>query len=507
MDFFHSNAFAERVRTLMQKHHVPGLAVAIVHRDKVASLAFGKASMDPEVPFTTDTLFDMASCSKSLTAASVALLLSDEEQFPNLQYETPVSKLLPEDFVLPKQSYTDDVTVEDILSHRSGMPRHDTSYLGPQAAHPDTTESVTRSLRDLPLAAPIRSKFMYNNMMYTVAAHLVAKTSSMSFSDFLEEKFFQPLGMTSTNLQPSLARSKGLADRISRGHIWKQETSSYGSWPAWDAPEAEGAGSIVSSVNDYIKYIQAILQRKPPFSEDLLEGLLKPRMIIEPEEDPEESAPWTSPSLYAAGWEVSHYRGYKVVGHDGAVQGFESDHFFLPSLDFGAVLVGSSSSAGVVNEILKRELVDEVLNVPQAERPDWAAHVERLRAKWKSDDAAKAEKLREESSVGVEDLQLTDRLPPSAYVGEYHNAGYKSMTVQERDGVLFVDASDRSFPCKLAFEHVAGQSKYIAHISDNLEGGDEPIKAQFEITDAKAVRMGLDLEDDLGDMIWFDRVE
>jgi len=121
MDLFKSAAFAKRIRALMEEHHVPGLAIAITQDGGIASLAFGKASSEPDVPFTTDTLFDIASCSKSLTAASVALLVADEEGHPDVQYETPVSKLLLDDFVMPKDSYTEDVTVEDIFSHRTGM--------------------------------------------------------------------------------------------------------------------------------------------------------------------------------------------------------------------------------------------------------------------------------------------------------------------------------------------------------------------------------------------------
>jgi len=124
MDLFHPLAFAKRIGTPMQEHHVPGLAIAVTQGDQTPSLAFGKACLDPDVPFTTDTFFDMASCSKSLTAASVALLVEDEDGYPDVQYDTPVSKLLPEDFVLPKQSYTEDVTLDDILSHRSGMSRY-----------------------------------------------------------------------------------------------------------------------------------------------------------------------------------------------------------------------------------------------------------------------------------------------------------------------------------------------------------------------------------------------
>lgn len=119
MDLFNSPAFSSHVEDLINKYHVPGLAIALVHKDVTASKAFGVASFDPPKPMTTDTLFDIASASKSLTAASVALLVADDK-YPEVSYEAEMANLLPGEFVMPGQGY-EGVTVEDILSHRSGM--------------------------------------------------------------------------------------------------------------------------------------------------------------------------------------------------------------------------------------------------------------------------------------------------------------------------------------------------------------------------------------------------
>lgn len=122
MDFFHTQKFQSRVETLMKRHHTPGLAIAIVQDDQIKSAGFGLATVDPPVPCTADTLFDIASCSKSLTAASVALLARDEAH-PNVQWDAPMSKMLPEDFVMSDPKHTAEVTLDDIIGHRSGMPR------------------------------------------------------------------------------------------------------------------------------------------------------------------------------------------------------------------------------------------------------------------------------------------------------------------------------------------------------------------------------------------------
>lgn len=121
MDHFHSRKFSDRVKELMDQFHAPGIAVAIVHNGMTAAVGFGKASLDPAKDCTPYTLFDIAASSMSLTAASVGLLVGDNVKYPLVQYTTPVSTLLPGDFEMPGKGYTEDVTVEDILTHRTGM--------------------------------------------------------------------------------------------------------------------------------------------------------------------------------------------------------------------------------------------------------------------------------------------------------------------------------------------------------------------------------------------------
>jgi CubicO group peptidase (beta-lactamase class C family) len=120
MDLFCAPEFTANVKNPMDRYHVPGLAIAILQDEKIDSAGFGKASLDPPKDCTADTLFDIASTSKSLTAAAVALLVDDNDKYPLVQYETPMSNLLPDDFVTPGKNHV-DVTLEDILSHRTGM--------------------------------------------------------------------------------------------------------------------------------------------------------------------------------------------------------------------------------------------------------------------------------------------------------------------------------------------------------------------------------------------------
>ena len=122
MDYFQTQAFTDRVNTLLEQWRVPGIAIALINGEKIMSRGYGSANIDPKKAMTPDAIFDIASSSKSMTAAAVALLVEDDEKYPHVQWDTPVFKLLPEDFIMKEREYTEGVTVEDILSHRSGLP-------------------------------------------------------------------------------------------------------------------------------------------------------------------------------------------------------------------------------------------------------------------------------------------------------------------------------------------------------------------------------------------------
>ncbi|KAL1871518.1 hypothetical protein Plec18167_007078 [Paecilomyces lecythidis] len=502
MDLFDSPEFSSRVEELMEQHHVPGLSVAIVQDETISSRGYGKISLDRDFPVacTSDTLFDIASTSKSLTAAAVGILVDDNENYPEVQYTATMSSLLPDDFVISEPGYTESITLEDILSHRSGIPRHDFSYMSPRATQPDDGQSVTRNLRNLPVAAPVRTKFIYCNMMYTVATYLVEKKSGLPFSDFLQKRFFEPLGMNSTSLQPEAARARGFGPRITPGYSWDNDSKKYIEFQTPNCPEAQGAGSIITSVNDYIRWVKAMMNHEGPITKEIYKGLIKSRTLQNP--DAENLWPLTSPTIDAAGWEIYYYRGYMVVSHDGGVPGFGTTHFFLPHFEFGGAIFGNSTEGGIVAEIVMRELIDEVLKVPQVDRPDWNSIISAENRD--SDD--EEEKLRQKLCLDITEPE-SQKKPLDVYTGEYWNKGYHSITVQNKDDKLFIDATDRSMGFTLTLEHICGQTKYIAHMSDFLEGGDDPIMAEFKIEGDRATALGLKLESEIDELIWFTRLQ
>jgi hypothetical protein len=358
-------------------------------------------------------------------------------------------------------------------------------------------------------------------MMYTVLTHLVEVKSKQPFSEFLDKRIFTPLGMESSNLQPSNANTKGLGDRIAAGYIW-EKSSGYHKCESVDCPEGQGAGSIITSANDFIKFVKALINQEGPISKKVYQGLVKMRSF--PHHYPARLKQFTSPPIYAAGMEVYYYRGYMVVGHNGVISGFGSRFAFIPDIRFGAVIMGNSAGAGPVANILIRELIDEFLGISKIERSAAmrttnSATISPTTAKDKTKKRNKREP-RDHSKVGVAEKgngqQQHDPPEPQIkaldlYTGNYWNAGYRGIQVQIKDNRLFIDASDRAMGFTLTFHHIRNQTEYISYLVDDVEGGSDPVEAEFvfkegQSKDGEVIALGLRLERSLKDMIWFEKI-
>lgn len=378
--------------------------------------------------------------------------------------------------------------------------------MGIKARNPDTPKSITRNLRNLQPAAPLRSRYLYCNQMYTVATHLIEETTQQSFADVLQERIFTPLSMNSTTLQPATAQAKGWSDRMASGYIWEKENNTWRSLPPQTYPEAQGAGSVMSSGNDFIKWVKALLYHEGPITDKVYHGLTTMRSIVNPQG--RRLRAHTTPAIYAAGMEIYYYRGVQVIGHDGREPGFASRFVFMPALRFGAVVLGNSAGAANAATVIIRALMDEILGVAVGERPSYTKKTSEKKGK----DLTINTKVQQPTNrpekkqkAAKEDFGLPQTTPLEAYVGDYWNPGYRNMTVQTKDGHLFVDATDRSMGFTLVFHHVKGQTQYTATLTDEVELTDEPVHAEFVFKDGKAIKMGLDLEPAIKGLIWFEK--
>ncbi|KAH0339557.1 beta-lactamase/transpeptidase-like protein, partial [Aureobasidium melanogenum] len=337
--------------------------------------------------------------------------------------------------------------------------------------------------------------------MYTAATYFVETLSQKSFSIFLHDQIFQRLEMSSTSLQPSEVCASEKEDSLSTPYYFRD--GAYHATYHQETPEAQGAGSIQTSVNDLAKFIRAMINRAELITDAIYNAVTTPRITKNQRGDHKNNSDHPPPS-YALGWDVHYYRGIQIVSHDGVITGYGSRMFFLPHYKFGAVILGNSEAAFDLSFVIQNFLVDEVLNIPKEERTDVASR----RLKRFTAQEARREKNLKRNAARRDQSRGSIGTPMEVYLGNYHNPGYRIVTVREKDGLLFIDGRDRSMPFTMLLEHVSDNTVFRGYLADDT--GEDVVHIQFRFDpDGQVSAIGMVLEPALGDdhFIWFDRIQ
>ncbi|MBO0777821.1 MAG: beta-lactamase family protein, partial [Ktedonobacteraceae bacterium] len=190
--------FEDFVQTTMQEWQLPGLAIAIVKDSAVIlSQGFGKRNVAEDLDVTPETLFAIGSCTKAFTATALGMLIDEEK----LNWDTPVRQHLPA-FKLCDAVASEQATARDLLSHRTGLPRHDMSWYRSSS----TRDELFERLQYLEPSKGFRELWQYQNLMYMVAGYLVEVVSGQTWEDFVRQRIMEPLGMTGSNFATDASR-------------------------------------------------------------------------------------------------------------------------------------------------------------------------------------------------------------------------------------------------------------------------------------------------------------
>lgn len=379
---------------------------------------------------------------------------------------------------------------------------HDYSLRGVHHKTPDTPASVMKNFRNLAFTHPIRTKYQYNNLQFTATAHLVEKLSGIYFGDLLNEKFWKPLGMNRTVLGPDRVPEE---ERLSmaRGYVWLADQKEHKPIPHDPEPEGIGAGSIISSVEDWARWVHAFIYRRAEIlSKDSYSQLATPRILAS-----DEDIPYLSPTFYALGWEVQYYHGRTIISHDGLWAGFTSRMLYIPSEEWGYVMMGNSEEAGRAIIEVGEYLVDELLEIPPEKRFDRRARTKKYIEK----DSKKDTKEDLYPELADRDKnQAEEELPLREYAGVFQNKGYHEIALgyDQEVGSLVADCSAHAFPFRITVKERAFDYWYVAEIADPITSWNYLVRFKFDVDEnGKCQRVGVKLCEDLDDLIWFERVE
>jgi len=426
--------FESQVEALRKANGDPGITIAIVEDGQVTmAKGFGVRGLKDPRPVDADTIFQIGSVSKAFTAAALATLVDEGK----LKWDAPVIDYMPE-FRMYDAWVTREMTVRDLLTHRSGLCLGQGDLMMVPANVISRAE-VVRRLRYLKPCTSFRSAYAYDNVLYAAAGLLVERVSGKTWEQYVTEKIMRPAGMSDA-VSNDADRHKASNRALPHGRLGEVRGS--GPLEAFDekgvtlSANSAPAGAIAASASDMAAWIQTQLAGgKAPGGAQVFSTASRDEMwkgVV-----PVSGGVTTgvlgdaSPKfrLYGLGWSVQDYRGHKTVSHGGGVLGSIATIVLIPEKNSGfAIMLNSEDSALLAG--LQNTLLDHYLGLPGRDWPK--AYKEFLDAR--SQQAVAFVKASTQARPASK-----PSLPLSGYVGTYADPWYGPMSISEKDGKLWID--------------------------------------------------------------------
>lgn len=465
--------FDTYVQKAMQDWKVPGLAIAVVHGDSVVlAKGYGVRRLGDPSPVDANTIFAIGSASKAFTGVSVGMLVDEGK----LTWDDPVTQHLPY-FQMYDPYVTRELRIRDLLTHRSGLRRGDLLWYGTTRSR----EEIIRGIRNLPPTWSLRTQFGYQNLMFITAGEIVRTASGLSWEDFVKQRIFAPLGMTSTTTSTNALR--GFAN-VASPHATFDHVVQAIPWRNID--NAAPAGSINSNATDMSKWLRFQLDSGRAGGKQLLSRAshreaISPQFIIK--DDPFWTQLFGSGNFltYGFGWAIQDFRGTKWVHHGGNIDGMAALVGFLPNERIGVVIL-TNLNATEVTIPLMQNVLDRFLGVAPK---DYSAD---LLVKVQSFDAQSVVERQKREAARVPNTRPS--LPLEQYAGSYSNEVYgtASVSVEGNHLVVHYDASPTAVGDLMHWHY----DTFEAQMRDKMMG---KVPVTFTIgPDGKVARMNFDLE-------------
>ncbi|HEX5231299.1 MAG TPA: serine hydrolase [Bradyrhizobium sp.] len=442
------SGFVQRVEQLRKDFGVPGVTIAIVEDGKVTlAHGWGVRDITTNQPVDADTIFFTGSTGKAFTNAALATLVDEGK----IKWDDKVIDHMP-DFRMWDPWVTREMTIRDLLVHRSGLGLGEGDLLFLPNSTLSRKETVRR-IRYLKPATSFRSGYAYDNILYMAAGQLIEEVSGESWERYIHDHVFAPLGMNhSTDSDAEFQANPDHARPHSRnsGPIHGLGAQTPLDENATIAQNAAPAGGLAISANDMSRWLLTQLGHgqipgsgKRLFSEEQSTQMWTGVVPTPIRQFPPEFAA-TNPhfSEYALGWDLSDYRGTKVVGHDGAVLGSQATIALLPDKNIG-IFIAANSEDGEIILGLRDELLDYYLGYPQAHWPEKFHQFKLARL-----NAAAGQV----HAVEAKPAPVGPSLPLDHYVGDYADPWYG--TIQVRQGANGLT---------IAFPHSTGMEGPLTH--------------------------------------------
>lgn len=421
--------FGEVVDKARAALEVPGVAVAIVEDGEVVfSAGFGKRDVEKDLPVDEHTLFAIGSSSKAFTTFVLSTLVDQGK----LEWDQPVHQWMP-DLKLEDEVANERITPRDLVTHRSGLPRHDLMWYSDPTR---TRADLVRRIRFLAPSKDFRTDFQYNNLMLLTAGVLIERVTGGTWEDAVRSRVLAPLGMTHTEF--SVKESAADADHAEPYAIRDDKVVKI---PFHDISQIGPAGSINSCVADMASWVRlhlsdGTIDGKKLSSTASLANLHAPVMALPAAPGDPDGARSVG---YALGWFVDEYHGQRRVHHGGNIDGFSALVSLVPERRLGMVVLTNLDGNGLP-ELVVRLALDRLLpgDTGARDRIAEAAAKRAIAKNIEKDAKSKAATLRKAGTHPSHDL--------AEYVADYENAGYGVLSITGDGTALKARLGTLEFP-------------------------------------------------------------
>jgi len=413
-------AYIEKARV---DWNVPGAAIGIIKNDTVImAKGFGTLRSDNDKKVDENTLFGIASNTKAFTSAGIALLVDEGK----LDWDDKVVKHLPY-FELYDPYVTENMTIRDLLCHRSGLKTFSGDLLWYGTNY--SREDVVRKASKLEPAYAFRTTFGYSNIFFLTAGLIIEQVTGKSYDEFIQERFFKPLNMQRSNTSITAFREN---KNIASPHIYYNGNVMPINYLNWD--NVAPAGSINSSITDMLNWVKMHLNNGVYNQDTLISGkshneMWKPQTIQEISNWEQQMFPSTHFLTYALGWETFDYHGRKIVTHNGGLDGMISQVIMVPEEKLGFVIFTNSASS--LTFVSMYYLLDMFLN-------EFHHDYSTILLGYKEE----AKKYDEKAKLDEENARVKKTKPSfelKDYAGTYVDRIYGDVVVEFRDNQLHIN--------------------------------------------------------------------
>ncbi|MHB8629820.1 MAG: serine hydrolase domain-containing protein [Aggregatilineales bacterium] len=357
------SAIDSTVNRLLDMYNVPGAAIGIVQNGKVIyTKGYGYADLDKKQLVDEQTVFSIGSISKSFTVLDLAQLADAGK----IDLDAPVIKYLP-DFKLSDPAATRTLTMRQVLSHSSGLPRADDRL----ALNLNSRQQIVADMVNIPMTAKPGEKWQYCNQNFVLAGYLVEQISGQTWEQYTQQYIFDPLGMKSASFgvdaiqnvtdhaQPYLPDTLEGAVPMPYTDLQKKVIELIGP-----------AGSINANVVDMAQYAMFQLgdgsfNGKQIVSKAAFDQMHTQQISVAgmPEGNALIQLSLTQNIGYGLGWITESYRNHKLVHHDGQVAGYTAELTLAPDDKLGIVILSNLNTTLLFTEALRMSLLETLLNL------------------------------------------------------------------------------------------------------------------------------------------------